>query len=92
MKHFTLLWSLYKGKDYECRCAVVQIFCIKRDTINNKEVQELSRIGSRRVGELHNLLKDTKSPRKVVDRVRRTSDSSETVRTPDFVRKLFNIF
>ncbi|QQP57793.1 Uncharacterized protein FKW44_002897, partial [Caligus rogercresseyi] len=78
--------------EQERRCAVIQILCIKGNTISNTQVSELIGIDRRRVAELRQQLKDTKDPRAVVDRAFRPSSSARKARTPDFIRRVSDIF
>ncbi|QQP35935.1 Hypothetical protein FKW44_020886, partial [Caligus rogercresseyi] len=43
--------------DQERRCAVIQILCIKGNTISNTQVSELLKIDRRRVAELRQQLR-----------------------------------
>ncbi|QQP54509.1 Uncharacterized protein FKW44_007359, partial [Caligus rogercresseyi] len=74
--------------EQERRCAVIQILCIKGNTISNTQVSELLGIDRRRVAELRQQLKD----RAVVDRAFRPSSSARKARTPDFIRRVSDIF
>ncbi|QQP55543.1 Uncharacterized protein FKW44_008765 [Caligus rogercresseyi] len=69
--------------EQERRCAVIQILCIKGNTISNTQVSELLGIDRRRVVELRQQLKDTRDPRAVVDRAFRPSSSARKARPPN---------
>ncbi|QQP49495.1 Uncharacterized protein FKW44_010193, partial [Caligus rogercresseyi] len=74
--------------EQERRCAVIQILCIK----GNIQVSDLLGIDRRRVAELRQQLKDTRDPRAVVDRAFRPSSSARKARTPNFIRRVSEIF
>ncbi|QQP52356.1 Uncharacterized protein FKW44_004486, partial [Caligus rogercresseyi] len=65
---------------------------LRSELIINTQVSELLGIDRRRVAELRQQLKDTRDPPAVVDWAFRPSSSARKAKTPDFIRRVSDIF
>ncbi|QQP53272.1 Uncharacterized protein FKW44_005697 [Caligus rogercresseyi] len=90
MPHMEILRVIWTRK--QTRCAVIQILCIKGNTISKPQVFELLGIDRIRVAELRQQLKDTRDPPAVVERPSGPPGSTRKARTSNFIRRVSDIF